>query len=126
MLALKFSKVVPKKMFHIPFDYLNHGLKSVVRVEKLNTMVGGVNHQKRTLTVCDKTTRPLQLTGKSNNTYTGDLFDQKLALNCSGPLPVSPTVSASIESSRTNTRFFPMSPTKILPLLCAIDLKMIR
>ena len=60
MLALKFSKVVPKKMFHIPFDYLNHGFKSVVRVEKLNTMVVGVNHQKRTLTVCDTTTRPLQ------------------------------------------------------------------
>merc|ERR1719234_985884 len=41
--------------------HLNHGLKSVVRVEQLNTMVVGVNHQKRTLAVYQKTTRPLEL-----------------------------------------------------------------
>ena len=43
-------------------------------------------------------------------------------LNWRRPLPVSPIVSTSIVSSWTNTRFFPMSPTKTLPLLYAIDL----
>ena len=42
-------------------------------------------------------------------------FVQELALNWSRPLPDSPKVSTSWFAFSTNTRFFPMSPTNILP-----------